>query len=68
MTFTDADLKRFRKDHVDHDSDMSEIWEETIKMKALLARLEAAEECIQALGPEYMSDKLVEAWRKAAGK
>jgi len=64
--FSDEDLKRFRNemDHTDHFP----------KLGALLARLEAAENCAKGLSNLVVLQKLkgfpkdlVEAWRKAKG-
>ena len=63
MIFTDADLRRLKEGK----SARPELdWDE---MKALFARLEAAETCVNLLirtGGQYSEE--VNVWRKAAGK
>lgn len=69
-TFTDDDLKRWRKELADgfavKRTPLYRIF--GTEMDALLARLEAAEKVIEACGQELNVSKPYEAWRKAAGK
>ena len=60
MTFTDEDLKRLEKlpDNIVITLGVGP----SVKLKAIIARLEAAEACIDVKADSY------ELWRKAAGK
>jgi hypothetical protein len=76
MTFTDEDLKRL-KEYAEHREGMlsTNCIMPANEVKALLARLEAAETALEAIYPcldsgsqfNYL-DILMDSWRKAAGK
>lgn len=67
MTFTDDDLSLMKIQMYEPDQTLRFHWPEE-KLKALLARLEAAEKAICIGSPCERCKPLIEAWRKAAGK
>jgi len=64
MTFTDEKLKQLKRYLKEHENIL--VW--TSSLLALLARLEAAENCIQKCCCLDEDDELILSWRKAAGK
>jgi hypothetical protein len=64
MTFTDDDLRRLKVMTIEQ-PEVVDLW--SLKLEALLARLEAAEAVI-AQHDLYETEAEMEAWRKAAGK
>lgn len=67
-TFTDDDLKRL-KEYLD--SPGRKYWGPGLSgdtTEALLARLEAAEKCLEPSAGDIVPAQRYEAWRKAAGK
>lgn len=73
--FTDDDLRRFKEEADAIVEDRARPWIEASKLKALIARLEAAERMSEALWEGDISDEVLEraneafrVWRKAAGK
>jgi hypothetical protein len=75
MAFTDEDLKRLKEhlkfDHADEDGIKESV------VRALIARLKAAEKVCEFIGNTddmdavdevFKADELMAAWRKAAGK
>lgn len=67
MTFSDDDLKFLKEDLADL-SDDSGVPAHVGLFKALLARLEAAEACLQDVWNIAIDDVKLEAWRKSCGK
>jgi hypothetical protein len=69
MTFTDDDLKRL-KESTDYDPEIG-VTRRALMLRALVARLEAAEKCIPYLGtydhdsPEAF--EAIDAWSEAKG-
>lgn len=75
MTFDDDDLKQIKDEIANRERGITDVAEYVFDMKALLARLEAAEECAAYLVAMEPGDvkgneawKIIKAWRKAAGK
>jgi hypothetical protein len=70
MAFTDDDLKRLKEYINAPNFAYTEGCPDFLKAHALLARLEAAEKCVEkaVLCPSLEWDKHHESWRKAAGK
>lgn len=70
MTFTDEDLKRLKEYHsIDREFHANSIWVERSKLKALIARLEAAENCAKNLNNILAEHcELLEVWRKSKGE
>jgi hypothetical protein len=67
MNFTDDDLKRL-KERLENQNEPIFTHFNRIDIKALLARLEAAERCM-SVGDDYVQwNAAYEAWCKAAGK
>ncbi len=63
MTFTDDDLKRLKEYYED-----PKRGDTPMKWRALLSRLEAAEEVIKEFKLDPVPVGVVERWRKSAGK
>jgi hypothetical protein len=79
MSFTDNDLKQWKEYIEPRDKRYTEDSKENVcldppfplnQFKSLISRLEAAEAIVEKVLPptEVWHPKLIEAWRKAAGK
>ena len=72
MPFTDDDLKRLKEEAEIHKRIVITTQSgKGLRLEALLARLEAAEECVKLMLqdiPLPLEEKALKAWRKACGE